>query len=90
LRTDKIVQSSRRLRQQSKDPSLAQVHVLAIVGLLSAIAGGALAESIVLASTTSVQDSALLEHIWMETRSGDQAWKMISLSRAFIGASTRR
>jgi tungstate transport system substrate-binding protein len=34
-----------------------------IVGLLLTIAGGVRAESIVLASTTSVQDSALLEHI---------------------------
>jgi tungstate transport system substrate-binding protein len=34
-----------------------------IVGLLSMIAGGVRAESIVLASTTSVQDSGLLEHI---------------------------
>jgi tungstate transport system substrate-binding protein len=35
----------------------------AIVGLLSMMAGGVRAESIVLASTTSVQDSGLLEHI---------------------------
>jgi len=34
-----------------------------IVGLLSMIAGGVRAESIVVASTTSVQDSGLLEHI---------------------------
>jgi len=34
-----------------------------IVGWLSMIAGGVRAESIVLASTTSVQDSGLLEHI---------------------------
>jgi tungstate transport system substrate-binding protein len=34
-----------------------------IVGLLSMIAGGVRAESIVLASTTSVQDSGLLDHI---------------------------
>jgi tungstate transport system substrate-binding protein len=34
-----------------------------IVGWLSVIAGGVRAESIVLASTTSVQDSGLLEHI---------------------------
>ena len=34
-----------------------------IVGLLSMIAGGVRAELIVLASTTSVQDSGLLEHI---------------------------
>jgi tungstate transport system substrate-binding protein len=35
----------------------------AIVGLLSMMAGGVRAESIVLASTTSLQDSGLLEHI---------------------------
>jgi len=34
-----------------------------IVGWLATVAGGARAESIVLASTTSVQDSGLLEHI---------------------------
>jgi tungstate transport system substrate-binding protein len=36
---------------------------LLIVGWLATVAGGARAESIVLASTTSVQDSGLLEHI---------------------------
>jgi tungstate transport system substrate-binding protein len=36
---------------------------LLIAGWLAAVAGGARAESIVLASTTSVQDSGLLEHI---------------------------
>ena len=34
-----------------------------IVGLLAMIAGGVRAESIVVASTTSVQDSGLLERI---------------------------
>jgi tungstate transport system substrate-binding protein len=37
--------------------------IFAIAGLLATIAGGARAESIVLASTTSLQDSGLLEHI---------------------------
>ena len=37
--------------------------VFVIVGFLSMIAGGVRAESIVLASTTSVQDSGLLTHI---------------------------
>jgi len=40
-----------------------RLMTVVIVGLLSMIAGGVRAESIVLASTTSVQDSGLLEHI---------------------------